>query len=219
MLWVYYQKFPLAIPLPESRPGIQANDYIYPIFMLTAVPNLLKGFLIVAILAAAMSSVSSALTSLASVATMDFVKELGTKVRSEAFYLRFSRISTIGWAALLMVVAMLTKHVESALNVAFALRGLTSGALLGGLLLAVFWKKGRAVPVMAGMAMSLGVMIILNTAAKDLIFWPWYTLIGTAVTVATALAVSACIPTPAVPLAALDRPGHPPGCVTKEQPP
>jgi hypothetical protein len=62
-------------------------------------------------------------------------------------------------------------------------------------------------------------MIILNTAAKDLIFWPWYTLIGTAVTVATALAVSACIPTPAVPLAALDRPGHPPGCVTKEQPP
>src|SRR5205823_509105 len=24
MLWVYYQKFPMAIPLPESSPGIQA---------------------------------------------------------------------------------------------------------------------------------------------------------------------------------------------------
>src|SRR5207245_5231102 len=68
MLWVYYQKFPMAIPLPESSQGIQATDYIYPIFMLTAVPNILKGFLIVAILSAAISSVSSALTSLSSVA-------------------------------------------------------------------------------------------------------------------------------------------------------
>src|SRR6266704_2575986 len=93
MLWVYYQKFPMAIPLPETRPGIMATDYVYPIFMLTAVPNVLKGFLIVAILSAAMSSVSSALTSLASVATMDFVQGILTKGRSEEFYLRFSRFS------------------------------------------------------------------------------------------------------------------------------
>src|SRR6266481_3548085 len=83
MLWVYYQKFPIAIPLPETRPGIKATDYVYPIFMLTAVPNVLKGFLIVAILSAAMSSVSSALTSLASVATMDFVQPMLAKERSE----------------------------------------------------------------------------------------------------------------------------------------
>src|ERR1051326_7887581 len=100
MLWVYYQKFPMAIPLPETRPGIKATDYVYPIFMLTAVPNILKGFLIVAILSAAMSSVSSALTSLASVTTMDFVQAMWAKGRSEAFYLRFSKVSTIGWAAL-----------------------------------------------------------------------------------------------------------------------
>ena len=42
--------------------------------MMTEVPHVLRGFLIVAILSAAMSSVSSALTSLASVSTMDFVK-------------------------------------------------------------------------------------------------------------------------------------------------
>src|SRR5437016_1432545 len=78
MLWVFYQNHPFQIPLPESRPGIKATDYVYPIFMLTAVPNVLKGFLIVAILSAAMSSVSSALTSLASVATMDFVQAMVT---------------------------------------------------------------------------------------------------------------------------------------------
>src|SRR6059036_1636555 len=27
MLWVYFQKFPMLIPLPEPRPGIKANDF------------------------------------------------------------------------------------------------------------------------------------------------------------------------------------------------
>ena len=74
LLWVFYQTHSFGIPLPEARPGLKANDFIFPIFMMTEVPHVLKGFLIVAILSAAMSSVSSALTSLASVSTMDFVK-------------------------------------------------------------------------------------------------------------------------------------------------
>jgi SSS family transporter len=182
MLWVYYQKFPIAIPLPETRPGIKATDYVYPIFMLTAVPNVLKGFLIVAILSAAMSSVSSALTSLASVATMDFVQAMLAKGRSQEFYLKFSKLSTAAWAGLLILVAVMTKHVESVLNAAFDLRGLTSGALLGGLMLAVFWKKARTWPVVAAMAVSVSVMIVLNRLVKERVFWPWYTLIGTLVT-------------------------------------
>lgn len=199
MLWVYYQQNPMAIPIPEIRPGsgIKANDYIYPIFMLTAVPHVLKGFLIVAILAAAMSSVSSALTSLASVSTMDFVKPLTRKHRTEEFFLRFSRRSTIVWAALLILVAYLSREVEYVLNAAFSLRGLTSGALLGGLLLVLFWKRGSALPVVVGTLTSLAVMLFVSqiewtqlspsgepVTAK--VAWPWYTLIGTLVTLGTA---------------------------------
>src|SRR3984893_974076 len=96
MLWVFYQGHPFRIPLPEPRPGsgIKANDFIFPIFMITEVPHVLKGFLIVAILSAAMSSVSSALTSLASVSTMDFVRHV-SRNRDEGFFLRFSKISTV----------------------------------------------------------------------------------------------------------------------------
>ena len=123
MLWGYYQQTPLTIPIPEikSGSGIKANDYIYPIFMMTAVPHVLKGFLIVAILSAAMSSVSSALTSLASVSTMDFVKPLSRVGRSEGFFLNFSKASTVVWAALLIVVAYLSREVEYVLNAAFYL--------------------------------------------------------------------------------------------------
>jgi len=204
MLWVLYQKQPIPIPIPQPRPGLQKFDYIYPIFMLTGVAPVLKGFLIVAILSAAMSSVSSALTSLASVSTMDFVKELVSKTRSEEFFLRFSKASTLFWGLILIYVAYLSREVTFVLDAAFKLRGLTSGALLGGLLLAVFWKKGRGLPVIAGMLASLVVMITISPMVQAnlppgwprlavKIAFPWYTLIGTTVMLVIAYAVRACI--------------------------
>jgi Na+/proline symporter len=200
MLWVFYQAHPFQIPLPEPRPGsgIKANDFIFPIFMMTEVPHLLRGFLIVAILSAAMSSVSSALTSLASVSTMDFVKHLAPG-RSEEFFLKFSKYSTVAWAVALIFIAYLSRQVEFVLNAAFSLRGLTSGALLGGLILAVFWKRQRATPVICGMVTSLAVMTCVQLLPLwevtrpgwmrvfgTEIFWPWYTLIGTVVTLSVA---------------------------------
>lgn len=195
MLWVYYQTFPMAIPIPEVRPhsGIKANDFIYPIFMLSGVPHILKGLLIVAILAAAMSSVSSALTALSSVSTMDFVKRLLPN-SSEGFFLRFSRASTVAWAGALIFVAYLSRQVAFVLDASFKLRGLTSGALLGGLLMAVFWKRGSAAAVITGMLCSLGVMIWISTALADKVAFPWFTLIGATVTLSVAFVVSKLLP-------------------------
>ena len=162
MLWAFYQGHSFQIPLPEPRPGsgIKANDFIFPIFMMTEVPHVLRGLLMVAILSAAMSSVSSALTSLASVSTMDFVKPLARK-EDEAYFLRFSKVSTVVWAGLLVVTAYLSRRVEFVLNAAFSLRGLTSGALVGGLILALVWRgaRRRALPVILGMLVSLSVMM------------------------------------------------------------
>jgi SSS family solute:Na+ symporter len=206
LLWVFYQTHPFQIPLPEPRPGIKASDFVFPIFMMTEVPHILKGFLIVAILSAAMSSVSSALTSLASVSTMDFVKHLLPQ-RSESFFLRFSKISTVLWAGALILVAYLSRQVAFVLNAAFSLRGLTSGALLGGLGLAIFWKNGRALSVIAGMIVSLAVMTAIQTFPKwhvtneiwartigTEIFWPWYTLIGLLVTLTAAALINRLVP-------------------------
>jgi solute:Na+ symporter, SSS family len=200
MLWVYYQTHGLAIPLPEMRPGISKNDYIFPIFILTAVPNVLKGFLIVAILSAAMSSVSSALSALASVSTMDFVKPLLRGPRTEEFFLNFSKYSTAGWAVLLIAVAFVTQQVKSVLDAAFALNGLTAGAMLGGLILALWWKRGRSWPVVTGMLTSLVVMIFISRfrwegregdAVVELkVHWPWFTLIGTVTTITVAWLLS-----------------------------
>jgi len=214
MLWVFYQQASMAIPIPEQRGGMKANDFIYPIFMLTEVPHIFKGFLIVAILSAAMSSVSSALTSLASVSTMDFLKAF-IPGRDDGFYLQFSKRSTVVWAAGLVGAAYISRGVPFVFDAAFSLRGLTSGALLGGVLLAVFQRHGRSLPVIAGMTASFLVMTGIEvlpkwtvtrpfwesalqtvqfwdrTPAKD-IFWPWYTLIGTTVCLGVARLARAC---------------------------
>jgi Na+/proline symporter len=122
--------------------------------------------------------------------------------KSEAFFLRFSKGSTVVWAVALIILAYMSKQVEFVLNAAFALRGLTSGALLGGLALAVFWRKGRAFPVVTAMMVSLIVMAgvqflpqlaffkewwrgTFNSPVIE-IFWPWFTLIGLIVTLVTA---------------------------------
>ncbi len=202
MLWVFYQGHPFQIPLPEARPGIKSNDFIFPIFMMTEVPHILKGFLIVAILSAAMSSISSAITSLASVSTMDFVKQI-MKGRDEEYFLRFSKISTVFWAAVLVGTAWLTREVAFVLNAAFSLRGLTAGALLGSLIIALFWKRLGARATMVGMTASLVLMNLIywpaNVAATKEwwlrtfgaeVFWPWFTLIGTLVTLGAAWGVA-----------------------------
>jgi SSS family transporter len=189
-LWVFYQAHPqMPIPIPEARTGVSKNDYVFPIFILTEVPHVFRGFLIVGVLAAAMSSVSAALSALSSVFTMDFYKGLARRVRSEAFYLKFSKGSTAAWAVLLVGVAMLTREVESVINAALALNGLTNGAMLGGLALSLWWRKGSPVPVIAGMLTALTVMVCLYGFFRHLVAWPWFTLIGASVTLAVAHAL------------------------------
>ena len=198
MLWVFYQHHPFQIPLPEGSPGIKSNDFVFPIFIVTEMPPVMKGFLIVAILSAAMSSISSAISALASVSTMDFLKPLLPQ-RDEAWFLRFSKHSTIFWSVALIFVAWLTREVTFVLNAAFSLRGLTSGALLGGLILALFGRGVGLRAAITGMVSSVVVMNLIywpaNLAAtKDWwqqtfggqVFWPWFTLIGTVVTLSVA---------------------------------
>jgi SSS family transporter len=191
LLWAYYQAHPFAIPLPENKSGIGQHDFVFPIFILSVMPPILKGFLIVAVLSAAMSSISSALSALGSVLTMDFGRDLFLKNKSEKFLLAFSKASIIFWAAVLIVVAYLSRQSESILNVAFSLSGLTNGAMLAGLLLVIWWKKGSAAPLIIGMISSLGFMTWLLVRHRSDVAWPWFTLIGCTVAIVVAMVVRA----------------------------
>jgi SSS family solute:Na+ symporter len=137
---------------------------------------------------------------------MDFVKQM-VKGKSEEYFLNFSKYSTVFWSLVLVFTAWLTREVLFVLNAAFSLRGLTSGALLGALILALFAKRVGSRATMAGMLTSLVIMNLIywppNLAlTKDWwartigpeVFWPWFTLIGTVITLGVAWLVRAVFP-------------------------
>ena len=200
LLWVYFQHAPMLIEMPEASRGFAKHIYVFPIFILSVMPPVVKGVLVVGILAAAMSSVSSALSALSSVSTMDIVKELDRKKRDESDYLKFSKRSTVFWAAMLILVAFLTREAQSLLDTAFALHGLTTGAMLGAMLLALWWRRGESTPVVVGITISLIGMIAVKLWTP--IAWPWYTTIGAALTLVVAFGVRAVSKPLAVGMAA-----------------
>src|SRR5258706_5697881 len=97
MLWAYYG---------VSSANFGKPDRIYPMFIVSRMPHGIAGLLIAAILAAAMSNLSAALNSLSSSSIMDFYLRFRPTV-GEAGRLRLARLATVGWALVLLGLAVL----------------------------------------------------------------------------------------------------------------
>jgi Na+/proline symporter len=108
-------------------------------------------------------------------------------MKDDSLKLKWIRHSTLFWGVVLIIVAYLSREVESVMNAAFSLVGLTSGALLGGVVLSLLIKRGPAWPVVFGMVFSLFSMIWINWL--KFVHWPWYTLIGFCIMVFVSLSL------------------------------
>ncbi|MGF1573350.1 MAG: hypothetical protein ACFCU1_09780 [Sumerlaeia bacterium] len=170
------------------EPPAANNSYIYPIFIFTEMPHILKGLLLAAIFSAAMSSVSSALSALGSMALTDFyqplVKDKNTSPKHE---LLISRISVLLAGIILTLVAFLCSAANKDLiSLAFTLGSIPGGPMLGAFIFAFYKRKGHFAPVIIGITVSFLFMIQMNL---DLIpnetiwpiFWPWHAMIGAVV--------------------------------------
>ena len=81
-------------------------DRMIPVFVLSFLPNGLIGFVFVAVMAALMSSLDSAINSLSAVTVQDFYKEYVNDHASERTYLFVSRIATLGWGVFCIFTAL-----------------------------------------------------------------------------------------------------------------
>jgi Na+/proline symporter len=146
-----------------------------------------------------MSSIAGALSALGSVLVMDIFKPLDRVKRSEADYLRISRWAILVAAAGLMIIAFLSRTTPLVFNLAFELAGLTSGALLGSVLFAIYKQRCYPGPILAGMISSFVVMVVVVLLTKFggiKINWPWFTPLGTAVTLGVAYLAAIGVPKP-----------------------
>lgn len=127
---------------PELVAGMTDNDHVFPRFILTVMPEGLRGLLLAAVASAAMGSSDSALASLATAFVVDFYKPFRGAKAGEAEHVRVSKIAFVGFGLLMMVFALLVKNFGNLLWLGFKIVSFTYGPLLGVFLVAILttWK-------------------------------------------------------------------------------
>jgi len=171
MLFAYYQK-------PSASFG--RADRIYPTYIVTQMPHGISGLLIAAILAAAMSNLSAALNSLSSTSIIDFYLQHKPEL-DERRRLQLSRLTTVVWALVLFLLALLALHkVGRVIEVGLQIASVAYGALLGVFLLGVLSRRANQTGAMLGMVCGFGIALYIWLDTR--VPWTWYVLIGSLVT-------------------------------------
>jgi SSS family solute:Na+ symporter len=153
--------------------GITRGDEVFPYYIATQVPAGLKGLIIAAIIAAAMSTVDSALNCSATVLLLDFYKRYFKPDINERASMIFLRSSTVIWGLLGTGAALLMIRAKSILEIWWQISGIFGGALLGLFLLAFMRVRLRLWQGIASIGVSVAV-ISWGTFARDLpASWQW----------------------------------------------
>ena len=182
MLYSFYERFPLGHDLEQV-------DRIFPIFIVEEMPAGVSGLIIAAIFAAAMSTLSSSLNSLASSSVNDFYRTYVAPSADDCHCLRVARLFTLGWGAVLVVISMMARNWGEVLQVGLTITSITMGSVLGVFLLATRTRKVGEGAALAGMTAGLVTMLGVHFSAT--LAWTWYVLIGTAVSLIVGLCVNA----------------------------
>jgi SSS family solute:Na+ symporter len=188
-LYTFYAQHPA---LPVSRP-----DEILPHFTRQAMPAVLRGLMLSAIV---LASIDSPLGSLSASFVTDIYRPLIVRGRSERHYLLVSRVSVAVFGLILGGLAHAFSTFSQILWLAFKIAGVTFGSLLGVFLLGLLTRRAihdwANVVAMVVMALgNLGLLVLSETKVLPLA-WSWLVMVGTAGTVLLAVGLSALGPRP-----------------------
>ncbi|MGR3294509.1 MAG: sodium:solute symporter family transporter [Candidatus Scalindua sp.] len=192
-LFAYYKVAPDAVV--DGFIATHHTDYIFPHFIKTVLTPGLRGLLIAALLAAAMSSLDSALNALSSTFYIDIYKRYIRPGTTEKHAVTISRYSVIIFAAVLAIVAMQCGKTESVLWLGFRIFGYTYGAMIGVFLIAVLTeRRGNDIANVVIMVTSVLMVLfltadsigplqevrstILSPLGIEKISWKWSIIIG-----------------------------------------
>jgi Na+/proline symporter len=162
--------------------GLKTSDEVFPLFIVRELPAGLAGLLVAGVLASAMGTLSSSISSLASSTFLDLfrlTKSGGSLERRGE--VRVSRLLTLFWGVVLIGGAMLfTSDTSPVVEIGLRIASFTYGGLLGTFFLGLFFAGTAERDAFVGFIAGLGAMavVILFTT----IDYTWHTFIGCAVT-------------------------------------
>jgi len=179
--------------------GLSTMDEIFAKFIVEQIPAGVSGLIVAAILAAAMSSLSSSINSLASATMMDLYKPYLGKENSPERDLRISRIITIIWGVIITGSAFFFAILQlrspgqrpAVVELGLGIASYTYGGLLGAFLLGIISKKLRRTDAMIGFFAGLIALLFMVKGPIQMLLpgegltlaWPLYTMVGSMIVI------------------------------------
>ena len=198
-LWVFFEGREFA-----------RSDEIFSRFIIEEMPAGVRGLLIAGVFAAAMSSLSSSINSLASASAYDFWGPLRKRCRAggegaeaggdpvaaivaeaDREIMIAGKVFTLVWAGLLILGAIVfipLSEGPAAVEVALAAASMAYGGLLGAFALGVLTRRVSQTGAIVGMMVGVGTVVVIWATARSAVAWPWFVFIGLVVTVLVGLA-------------------------------
>ncbi len=182
MLFTYYEH----VPLPRA---LARGDEILPTFIVTALSHGAAGFIVAAIVAAALSP---SINSMAATTVNDFYAKYIRPDADDATLMRVSRRWTIVWGVVQIGVAIAAQWMQrSVLDAGLAVLSWASGPVLGAFLLGTLAPRITELEALSGMIAGLAAMTIVWAWPLPIAF-TWYVFVGAATTVIVAQSLHFC---------------------------
>jgi len=161
-LFVYYKSH------PERMNPTLPIDATFPLFIAAELPMGVTGLIIAGIFAAAMSTLSSIINSVSTLASVDFYEKLAKKPTPKKSVL-FAEVAgvVVGLVAIGLAVLLSRYDIHSLFDISIELAGLLGGGFAGAYTLGMFTRRANA----PGVAIGIGSSICLTLVA-----W-WFKLV------------------------------------------
>ena len=154
-------------------------NYIIPRFVLSELPIGLAGLFIAGVIAAAMSSISSELNSLATTSVIDFYRRWVKPEATDAHYLKVSKGATALWGTFACVVATYAATLGSLIEVVNRFGSFFYGSILGVFLLAMM-PRARGTAAFIALIVGMSSVAAVTFGAPSISFL-WHNVIGAGV--------------------------------------
>jgi len=167
--------FIASLPVSNGQPNI---NLAVPAYMITMLPPGLVGLSLVALFAAAMSSLDSVLNSLSAATMEDFVRPASKNRLNDKQELWLSRVITIAWGTITLSLAFYVDDIApTILESINKIGSLVNGPILGVFTLGLLTRTCDAHGAIAGLTLGFMVNLTLWLFVPE-VSWLWWNVFG-----------------------------------------
>ncbi|MGI9427067.1 MAG: sodium:solute symporter family transporter, partial [Bythopirellula sp.] len=171
------------------------GDRVLAHFVVNHLPTGLVGLTLAAVLAAAMSTLSSSLNSSATALINDIYLPLSKRDLDHDQQLSLSRWASAGFGIVQIAIALISNQIganTSTVSSVLKIAGFALGPMLGLYFLAVFAPRVKQPAALLGF--GVGVAVLSWVALQTALYWPWYAAVGATSTFVAGLMLTRFIP-------------------------